>query len=114
MRSKKSIMQKTKLGQGLIKGLKEAVLFEQNKINLKSTAIEIPDSPPDFTKSEVKEVREFLNVSQSLFAKILGVSGHTVKSWELGSNKPSGSSARLIQMAKQNPNTFKELIQSLI
>jgi len=104
---------KTALGQGLIKGLKEAVAFENRKLDLRTTALEIPDIPPKFSKREVKEVREQLNVSQPIFAKILGVSDDTVKAWEQGANTPSGSSARLIQIAKEDPQTFRLIMQRL-
>ena len=101
----------TKLGQGLLKGLKEAVAYENQKMDLRTTTIEIPDTPPQFTKLQVKQVREkILKVSQPIFAKILGVSDGAVKSWELGTNKPHGSSARLIQMAQRDPEKFKEII----
>lgn len=110
---KKTQNKQTKLGKGLLKGLKEAVAFEKKKVNLRTTTIEIPDVPPEYSKSEVKEVRENLNVSQPIFAQILGVSDGTVKAWESGANPPSGSSARLIQMAKQDPIVFKEIIQRL-
>ena len=105
--------QKTKLGQGLLKGLREAVAYQNKKIDLRTTAVEIPDVPPDFNKSDVKKVREQLNVSQPIFAQILGVSDDTVKAWERGANKPSGSSARLIQIAKEDPQTFKLIMQRL-
>ena len=104
---------KSKLEIGLLKGLKEAVAFEQGKINLRTTTIEIPDVPPTYNKNEVKKVREQLNVSQPVFAKILGVSDGAVKAWESGANKPSGSSARLIQMAKLKPHEFKVMLQEL-
>lgn len=111
---KKTKGKKTKLGQGLLKGLKEAVAFENKKMDLRNMTLEIPDVPPEFTKLEVKAVRERLNVSQPVFAKILGVSDDTVKAWERGANKPSGSSARLIQIAKKNPQVFQEIMQSLV
>jgi putative transcriptional regulator len=102
-----------KLETGLLKGLREAIAFEETKINLRTKTIEIPDLPPDFSKFQVKEVREELNVSQPIFAKILGVSDDTVKAWERGANKPSGSSARLIQIAKKDPRTFKRLMMMI-
>lgn len=106
---------KTALGQSLLKGLTEAINYENKKMDLRTTLIEIPDTPPEFTKVQVKDVREkILKVSQPLFAKILGVSDKAVKAWELGTNSPSGSSARLIQMAKCDPEKFKALILQLI
>jgi len=111
---KKTQEKQTKLGQGLLKGLKEAVAFENKKMDLRTTTLEIPDVPPEFSKAEVKEVREGLNVSQPIFAQILGVSDDAVKAWERGANKPSGSSARLIQMAKQEPQKFQQIMRSLV
>lgn len=111
---KKTNEKKTKLGQGLLKGLKDAVAFENKKMDLRTTTMEIPDVPPEFNKTEVKAVRERLNVSQPVFAKILGVSSDTVKAWERGANKPSGSSARLIQIAEKDPEGFREIMQSLV
>lgn len=103
----------TKLGQGLLKGLKEAVAYNNKKMDLRTQTLEIPDAPPEFNKSEIKEVREELNVSQPIFAKILGVSDGTVKAWESGANTPQGSSARLIQIAKHNPQKFIEMLSHL-
>lgn len=110
---KKTVIKKSKLEIGLLKSLKEAVKFEEGKMDLRATTIEIPDAPPAFSKKEVKEIRARLKVSQPIFAKILGVSDDTVKAWERGSNSPSGSSARLIQLAKKDPQHFLKEIQSL-
>lgn len=110
----KSKSTKTKLGRGLIKGLKEAVAFEKGQINLRTKSVEIPDVPPTFTKTQVKEVRErLLNVSQPVFALMLGVSDGAVKAWEQGANEPSGSAARLIQIAKKDPELFKSLMMRI-
>ncbi len=110
---KKLNQKKSKLELGLIKGLKEAVAHEQGQINLKTSQVKIPENPPIFNKEKVKAVREQLNVSQPIFAKILGVSDDTVKAWERGANTPSGSSARLIQIADKDPKVFQEIMQSL-
>ena len=106
---------KSKLELGLLKGLKEAVEYENKKLDLRATTLEIPEAPPEFSRLQVKDVREnILKVSQPIFAKILGVSDGTVKAWEQGTNKPQGSSARLIQMAKRDPDKFKEMMLELV
>jgi len=65
----------------------------------------------EFTKTQVKEVRiELLNVRQPVFARMLGVSDGAVKVWEQGTNTPSGSAARLLQIARNAPETFKEIM----
>jgi len=111
MRKKK--VKKSKLERGLLKGLQEALKHEKGQINLRTSHREIPDAPPDFSKSQVKEIRNELNVSQPVFAQMLGVSDGTVKAWEAGTNEPSGSSARLIQMAERDPQGFKQLMKDL-
>jgi putative transcriptional regulator len=40
----------------------------------------------EYTGKEVKQIREELNLSQPVFAKVLGVSDKTVKGWEQGNN----------------------------
>lgn len=110
---KKTKTKKSKLELGLLKGLKEAVAFEKGQINLRTKTLEIPDAPPEFNKSQVKEVREELNVSQPVFAQMLGVSDGTVKAWESGANEPSGSSARLIQIAEHDPKAFMQMMQKI-
>lgn len=104
---------KSKLELGLLKGMKEAVAFQKGQISLRNTTLELPAEPPEFSKTKVKEIREELNVSQPVFAQILGVSDGTVKAWESGANNPSGSSARLIQLAEKDPETFMEMISGL-
>lgn len=110
---KKAQAKKSKLEHGLLKGLKEAVAFEKGQINLRTKTLEIPVAPPEFNKSRIKEVREDLNVSQPVFAQMLGVSDGTVKAWESGANEPSGSSARLIQIAEFDPQIFKQIMRKL-
>lgn len=110
---KKTSTKKSNLEIGLLKGMKEAIAFQKGQLNLRTTTLEIPDDPPEFNKTKVKEVRIELNVSQPVFAQMLGVSDGTVKAWETGANEPSGSSARLIQIAESDPKTFMQMMKKL-
>jgi DNA-binding transcriptional regulator YiaG len=65
---------------------------------------------PDFGAEDVKRVRESLDVSQSMFAKMLGVSGILVRSWEQGSRKPTQASCRLLDLIDANPAGFKSRV----
>lgn len=56
--------------------------------------------------SNVAQIRKSLNVSQSVFAQMLGVSRYTVLKWENGSRKPDGASARLLEIAATHPETM--------
>jgi transcriptional regulator with XRE-family HTH domain len=49
------------------------------------------------TPQAVKELREQLQLTQEVFASILGVSFATVNRWENGKTKPTGDYARVLQ-----------------
>ena len=46
---------------------------------------------------EIRTLREQLQLTQEVFAQILGVSFATVNRWENGKSKPSGDYARVLQ-----------------
>ena len=52
----------------------------------------------EYTADEVKSIRKGVGVSQSAFAKCLGVSKKTVEKWESGDNIPSGPASRLLDL----------------
>ena len=49
------------------------------------------------TPQAVKELREHLQLTQEVFASILGVSFATVNRWENGKTSPTGNYARVLQ-----------------
>lgn len=59
--------------------------------------------------SEVSQVRQKTGLSQSQFAKSLGISVNTLKSWEQGQRKPSGAAATLMKLLDKHPNLMGEL-----
>jgi DNA-binding XRE family transcriptional regulator len=50
---------------------------------------------------EIRELREYLQLTQEVFARILGVSFATVNRWENGKSAPSGDYARVLQTLRQ-------------
>lgn len=54
-------------------------------------------------------IRAKLNLSQSSFAGLMGVSIITVQDWEQGRRKPSGPTEALLRIADQKPEVFLEL-----
>ena len=60
--------------------------------------------------SEVSQVRQKTGLSQSQFAKSLGISVNTLKSWEQGQRKPSGAAATLMKLINKHPNLMGELV----
>lgn len=63
-------------------------------------AVEIPT---------VVAVRMQSGLSQSLFAKLLGVSVRTLQEWEQGRRKPSGAAQTLLTIAQKHPEVLQEL-----
>jgi len=57
----------------------------------------------------VADVRERTGLSQSEFARLLGVSVRTLQEWEQGRRAPSGAARTLILIAAKNPSTLADV-----
>ena len=55
------------------------------------------------------EARRKTGLSQTDFAKIMGISVRTLQSWEQGARTPSGPAAVLLKIATKYPETLIEL-----
>lgn len=91
-----------KVYDGIIKGLEEAVAYNEGKLKAKTNTISI--SPvPDFGAKEIKTIRNGLGMTQNLFAGFMGVSQKTVEAWEAGRNMPDGPARRILSMLEADP-----------
>ncbi len=70
--------------------------------DLKELGVNIPEV--NITAKDIKEIREKVNMSQSVFAKVLNVNSSSVKQWEQGKRNPSGSTKVLLELLKMNPD----------
>ena len=59
--------------------------------------------------ADVKAIRAGLNVSQNEFAKALGTSIDTIKSWENKRRNPTGLAAKVLTTIKDEPGFYHEL-----
>lgn len=57
----------------------------------------------------VKELRNKLNMSQTSFAKALGITPSTVEKWEMGVNKVNNASKRLLYLLDDSPELIEKL-----
>jgi putative transcriptional regulator len=101
---------KSVLGQALISGLAEAVSFERGRNKLKTVERELAPPAPEFSKAEIKRLRiEVLDCTQLEFASLLNVDIGTIRHWEQGLRKPSGSVYRLLEIIFKKPEIIEEL-----
>lgn len=67
-----------------------------------------------FTHSDPnpKQIRERLDLSQSRFAAIIGVSVRTLQNWEQGHRKPEGPAKALLRVVDRNPEAVIHALHS--
>lgn len=56
------------------------------------------------------QVRVKMELSQSQFAKLLGVSVRTLQEWEQGRKNPTGAAQTLLRVAAQAPQALLSLV----
>jgi putative transcriptional regulator len=101
---------KSVLGQALISGLTEAAAHERGETKLKTIERELAPPAPEFSKAEIKRLRtEVLDCTQLEFASLLNVDIGTIRHWEQGLRKPSGSVYRLLEIIFKKPEIVEEL-----
>jgi len=66
----------------------------------------------EINAKDVLEIRKRINLSQSVFAKMLNVSSSSVRQWEQGTRTPTGSTKILLELLKKKPNILNYRIES--
>ena len=79
---------------------KVKVSFTKKELN--SLGIIIPSI--DITASQIQSLRKSMNLSQSVFAKLLNVSSSSIKQWEQGTRHPAGATKVLLEVLKKSPH----------
>jgi putative transcriptional regulator len=96
----------SEVSKGIMRGLEEMLEHAQGKIVLRSNYV-ATTPPKKYTASEVREIRDNLNMSQGFFADVIGVSKKAVESWEYGHGRPSGAASRLLAIAETDPEALR-------
>ena len=65
-----------------------------------------PGRVTTYSPTVVSEIRQQLGVTQAEFAKTLGVSPESVKSWEIGRRHPSGLAAGVVSAMHESPDLY--------
>lgn len=61
------------------------------------------------TPTDALQARARMALSQSQFAKLLGVSVRTLQEWEQGRKKPTGAAQTLLRVAVRTPEALLDL-----
>ena len=94
-------MTERNIGLEILEGVREIKAFKEWKTNLVTRELSEPSHP--------KEIRARLNLSQTTFASLMGVSVRTVQDWEQNRREPSGPAKSLLRIAEQHPNVFLKI-----
>jgi putative transcriptional regulator len=105
----KKIRTKREISQSIIKGLEEALAFSKGKKTAKRSRDIIISELPMYKGNQVKKIRRKIDVTQKIFAEVLGVSVKTVEAWEGNRNIPDGPAQRLIYAIDNNPKFLKTI-----
>jgi len=62
------------------------------------------------SRTDAREARHKLGLSQREFASFVGTAIGTVRKWELGTRRPSGAARTLIEVIKNEPKAVRRAI----
>lgn len=79
---------------------------EKSSLKLDLRSVELPARPKTMKPADIRAVREGLNASQALFARLLNVSSNAVESWEQGIREPRQATLKLLHIARRNPDVL--------
>lgn len=82
----------------ILNGIKEIKQYKKGEIKLQTKTL-IDPSPAQY-------IRKKLQLSQSSFASLMGVSIRTIQDWEQGRRTPKGPAKSLLRVAEQYPEVF--------
>ena len=94
-------MSKRDIGLEILEGIQDIKAHKAGAKVLRTHRLKEP-APPQV-------IRARLNLSQSAFAGLMGVSLRTIQDWEQGRRKPSGPAIALLRIAEQRPEIFTQL-----
>ena len=112
----------SELGKRIIEGLEEAIRHARGedtgaritygtRITARKAHLE---KPPWYPPYLIREIRDKLSVSQTIFAQMLGVSASTVRAWEQGKREAEGPASRLLQIAESHPDVLVEICGPMV
>lgn len=93
---------KNAIGDTVQDMMNSGVKVSFTKKELDSLGVDIPKV--EFTTDQIIAIRKQMNLSQTVFAKVLNVSASSIRQWEQGKRKPSGSTKILLELLEKTPH----------
>jgi len=93
-----------KLFNELVQSLKEAKAIAKGEANASRRFVA--------DVGDVKAIRDNIGLSQSDFAKLMGVSVRTLQNWEQHRRSPSGPAAALLKIVSASPEAALKYLHS--
>ena len=103
-------MEKRDLYSELLEGMEALAEHRQGKKTLKTHRLALPKEVV-LAPAELRAIREYLQLSQALFAQYLHTGLTTYQNWEQGRAKPNNQAILLIRMVERDPATLKTLAE---
>ena len=88
----------------LVASVKQAGKIKRSKLK--------PSRVFPFKPADIRAIRKKLDVSQSEFALMIGVSVSTLQNWEQGRRQPDGPARALLKVAAENPEAVAEALSA--
>lgn len=82
--------------------------FTEKELN--TLGVSIPEI--NLSTNQIREIREKLHLSQTVFAKLLNVSPSSIRQWEQGKRQPTGSTQVLLDLLKRSPDILNYRLSS--
>ncbi len=93
---------KNAIGETVQNMVKSGMKVSFTKKELDSLGVEIPKI--QFTAEQIIAIRKQMSLSQTVFARVLNVSPSSIRQWEQGKRKPSGSTKVLLELLEKSPH----------
>ena len=62
--------------------------------------------------SDISALRRFVGLTQTSFARAMGISVHTLRNWEQGRRTPEGPAIALLRIAARHPRIIRENLRT--
>ena len=98
----------------LKEALEQVIAFQNGDTSkCRVRMVTIPEIEPvtEYSKEQIKEIRQKNQFTQKSFAELFGVSPKAVEAWESGVRKPTGTAKRLFQLMEKDPQIIKMIVR---